>query len=349
MTSETSNWFSKTGWSKNPFALEIRPELFVGCAGIISELESGMSAGQKYAVVLGPTGAGKTTLLKKLAMQSPCFYLPKPPATKDELLSVFSQIYFGTGITRKLFGPRDVSLYNFSENANKKYKGKPPILLIDEANESDIDVLEWFRALIDQIEGQSAIFAGLPSFKSTHLDKLETLSQRVTISINMNSLTKDEIFELIRKRIESVGGRGVDPFTSDTIFKIYSKTGGFPREVIKICNSLVLKASTRDAAIIDISYLDGAEHTNFDADEIMSTLTQKQVHLLEILSKEPLTPTDIVSKADLPEYKTKAHALRGVNNMLRRLEAANLVCREKKGKRYKYALEPKIKTVLVKA
>ena len=210
MTSETSNWFSKTGWSKNPFALEIRPELFVGCAGIISELESGMSAGQKYAVVLGPTGAGKTTLLKKLAMQSPCFYLPKPPATKDELLSVFSQIYFGTGIARKLFGPRDVSLYNFSENANKKYKGNPPILLIDEANESDIDVLEWFRALIDQIEGQSAIFAGLPSFKSTHLDKLETLSQRVTISINMNSLTKDEIFELMDRTSEAMWVRLVD-------------------------------------------------------------------------------------------------------------------------------------------
>jgi len=351
MSSEKGAWLLRMGWSKNPFSLDIRPELFVGCSDVFSKIEEGLRSSQKYLVVLGPTGAGKTTLLRKLSLNHPSFYLPKPPATKEELLHVLDRLFFGIGLLRGLFGPKNTTLYNFAEHVNKKFRGSPPVLLIDEAHESGIDVLEWLRSLIDQIDGQSVVFAGLSSFKTSHLDRLETLSQRVTISTSMPTLTKDETFELIRRRIESVGGHSIDPFTSDAVSAIFSKTGGFPREVIKLCNSLVLAAQSRDASIIDPSYLD--EETTFsqkfNAEELLSNLTKKQMLLLQLLSKSPLTPTDIVSRAKLSGYKTKAHALRGVNNMLRRLESAGLVYRVKRGKRYIYSLEPKIKTLFVKA
>ncbi len=349
MQQADSKWLEKMGWSKNPFALEIHPDLFVGCIETVSAIERGISAGQKYSVIIGPTGSGKTTFLRRISLAHTSYYLPKPPTTKAELLDIFSALFFGTGFARKLFGPKNVTLYNFAENANKKYRGNPPLLLVDEAHEAGIEILEWLRSLADQIDGQKVIFAGLPSFKATHLDKLETLSQRVTVSIAMPPLTKDETFELVKKRVESAGGRGIDPFTSDAISAIFSMAGGFPRETIKLCNSMVIAAEARGASIIDASYLDGTETTKFEAEEVMSTLTEKQVHLLELLSRGPLTPTDIVSKANLPEYKTKAHALRGVNNMLRRLETMGLVCRERRGKRYKYSLLPKVKTLLVKA
>lgn len=349
MSSGENSWLGKIGWSKNPFSLEIKPGLFVGCSDIVSGIERGLFSGQKYFVILGPTGAGKTTLLRKISLAHTSFYLPKPPTSKEELLAVLEHVFFGAGLSRKLFGPKDVSLYNFAEHANKKYRSSPPVLLIDEAHEAGVDILEWMRSLTDQIDGQKAIFAGLPSFKETHLDKLETLQQRVTVSLALQPLTKDETFELVKKRIEDAGGRGIDPFTSDVISQVFSKTGGFPRETIKLCNRLVLQAEARDASIIDASYLEGPEPARFESEEILSTLTEKQIHLLELLSKGPLTPTDIVSRANLPEYQTKAHALRGVNNILRRLEASGLVHREKRGKRYKYSLEPKVKTLLVRA
>ena len=49
------------------------------------------------------------------------------------------------------------------------------------------------------------------------------------------------------------------------------------------------------------------------------------------------------------DYKTKAHALRAMNNILRRLETANMVLRERRGRSYTYILTPKVKSMLVEA
>jgi len=226
------------------------------------------------------------------------------------------------------------------------------VVLVDEAHETKIEILEWLRTISDQVENLTLVLAGLPIIRETHLSKLETFSQRITVDIHLSSLNREETLELIRKRIMHVGGRNLDPFTMDVLNEIYKSSGGVPREILKMCNNLIQKAIDRNSSIIDISYFEETtEGTKvFDANELIEKLTEKQRIIINLLiENKSLTPTQITSKIECSDYKSDIHALRSINNILRRLEAMHLVVRERRGKTYKYFISPKMKNILVEA
>ncbi|NOR84619.1 AAA family ATPase [archaeon] len=349
-------WFKKYGWDTNPFTLEIKPTLLVGYSKEIQILLNNLDEQQKHILLTGPTGAGKTTLLKWISSKYNTLYLPKPPKKEEDLVLIFNE-----RVLNKTFFERikntilkdKTTIYNLAEKTNKKMKGRPFVVLVDEAHETKTEILEWLRSIIDQIEGTSIVFAGLHTIKETHMNKLETLSQRIVADIELTTLSKDETVQLIKKRIESVGGKSIEPFTMDAINEIYKRTGGFPREVLKGCNNLLLKAKEKDAEIIDSTYFDKEpkKETIEDIKINLNVLTEKQRSIMDLIKKHNnLTPAQIVDLIDYKvDYKTKAHALRAINNILRRLETANMVLRERKGRAYTYILTPKIKSIFVEA
>ena len=102
-------------------------------------------------------------------------------------------------------------------------------------------MLEWLRVLSDQVDNLLIVISALPVFED-NLSELETFRKRIMARIELLSLTKEETRDLIRKRVESVGGGFPGIFDENTINFIYERTGGFPREVIRLCNELVNKA-----------------------------------------------------------------------------------------------------------
>jgi len=170
--------------------------------------------------------------------------------------------------------------------------------------------------------------------------------------------------ELIKKRIEFAGGMGTKPFSELALDKIYERTGGFPREVLKFCDRLTRTAIEKDLELIDLSQIE--EHKEISLPEIKSdepvvtfipkppsdeqlrNLPMKQRRVLEILSKRDwLIPTAIAESLGHDSYKTKGHAIRSVNNILTRLMREGYVQREGRGKAFMYALTPKVKTFFV--
>jgi DNA-binding MarR family transcriptional regulator len=76
----------------------------------------------------------------------------------------------------------------------------------------------------------------------------------------------------------------------------------------------------------------------------------KQRRVLEILSKHDwLTPTQIAEEIGLERYKSQHHAIRSINNILKRLLIEGYVQRESKGKAFVYALTPKTRAYFVEA
>lgn len=350
---ELNPWYRKIGWVKNPFTLEIQPKLMAGHKDELDVLIKNIDESQKYIIITGSTGSGKTTILKNISDKYSSTYLPKPPNHQNEFVNIFKTTILKPTILELIFKKNRMTIYNAAEEINRKYKGKPILFMVDEAHETDISVLEWLRSIIDQIGGSTLILAGLPIFKETHLNKLETLKQRITVEIELGTLNKDETIELIRKRIESAGGHNLDPFTYDTINEIYKRTGGFPREVIKACNHLIHQAIERNSQIIDKSYFEKKEDidTMIEVKEAISIITDKQGEIVEILKKSSngMTPTELVRRINSTEYKSKVHALRAINNILRRLESANLVSRERQGRSYRYTVSIKLKNALIDA
>jgi len=336
-------------WNSNPFTFQITPSIFVGCTKELAEIATGIESGNKFSLLLGPTGSGKTTMLRFLEQKfngrTKMIYLPKPPRDAKDWVAVFEKI------TKKRlsFRKKSINLYNLNEHVNKALKNRKLLLFVDECHEASLESLEWLRTLADQVQNLSVVVAGLPVFESTLRSNLETFMRRVGSRIELGNLSKSETRELIKRRIENAGGEDIRPFSHNIIDYVYDRTGGFPREILRVCNELSIKAMERSITTIDLDFLKetDAPGTRFSAEKI-AALPERQKLLLETLSKHgELTPAQIISKLDVEEYKDRENGVRSVNNVLRRLMKERLVERKKSGKAYMYRVSERFQTLLV--
>ncbi|MDY6789224.1 MAG: AAA family ATPase [Candidatus Nanohaloarchaea archaeon] len=346
-------WMNKFGWQENPFNFKIYPDLLVGYKDEIEQVRDAISAGNKFSVITGRTGAGKTNLLKWLASQytdsREVFYMPKPPKNNEDLLDYLKKEVLKPGIISQMFN--SFSLYNLHEELDKKFD-RPALLIIDEGHEASTDVLRWVRTAIDHVENLSVVAAGLPEFEERLKEDINTLHSRATTAIDLESLNRDESIKLIRKRIERAGGSSLDPLTTEAAVEIYNHTNGFPREVIRACNRCVVHAAREDLSIIDpddVSEIleeeeietedeeeSGAKNTDLDN----LNLTPKQEKVLEVLKEEGQSSSgEIVDTTGFEDYESRSHAVRSVNNILKRLMENDVVDREREGRSYSYFIK----------
>ena len=343
MLNNPDEWFKAIKWSGNPFILNIIPELFVGYRNQSEELLRLAREKHKIIMLIGPTGSGKTTLLEWLSKNMDdrfdFLFIGKPPQKPEEFVDVFNERY--PRIFRKL-----KNMYQIPNFLNKRLRSRHLIVLYDEAHESKMDVLEWLRVLSDQVDNMSIIIAGLPVFEE-HLAKLETLRKRVMGKIELVSLTKEETENLVRKRIQNVGGSGEE--FKELIGAIYSMSGGFPREIIKVCNDVINESMKTGRPLTKelIQHESTKEELKVSL-RFLEELSPMQREIIEMLVN-PMTPGQIANNLDLAKYKSRQHAVRSMNNILKRLMDDGLVERAKEDRAYLYQLSPSIRSIVVKA
>lgn len=334
-TTPLSDWMRKQGWSRNPFTFSIDPKLLVGYKEQGEEILTALQARHKLCLLVGPTGSGKTTLLKWISSQLGYanLYISKPPQSPEGFADILNQKF------KPLFWKKIKNIYQIPDFLNKRIKDHF-VILCDEIHESNTNVLEWLRIISDHVDNLSIVLSGLPSFEEQLKEELETLRKRIAAKTELLSLTKEETRELIMKRVEGVGGHGHDPFTTEMIDIIFEKTGGFPREIIRFCDELVKKAAKSDRNIIMPDIM-----PDLEAEKVPKQIAPKQKMILELLI-EPLTPREIADR--LEGYKSRQHAIRSVNNLLKRMMNQQYIERKEKGKTFVYSLTPKFKTIFIK-
>lgn len=344
-------------WNSNPFAFKIMPELFVGHNAEVEKIISGMTNGSKLSLLLGPTGSGKTTMIRNVVSKirqngnMKIIYIQKPPKDPKDWILIFDSLV-KPGFIKSIFSrSKSITLYDLCEHVNKKLGDRRCLLFVDEAHEASIESMEWLRTLMDHVDNLHILMAGLPVLENILKEKLETFIRRITSKIELTNLNKSEMRELMKKRIESSGGNDIYPFTAETVNFIYDKTGGFPREVLRMCNELTEKAMERNITNIDLDFI--KESTTVESKisiEMINELPEKQRELLEMLaSKGEMTPSEIIKNVNKKEYKNRDNAVRAVNNILRRLMKDKLVERKRIGKAYKYKISTKYQTLMVTA
>lgn len=360
------NWLNQLKWKENPFTLKIDPSLFVGYEDQLKKLISHIREGHKVALVTGSTGSGKTTLLKlmetDLDRDYDVLYISKPPR-KEDLKDIFLSKY-KIPFLQRLFGVK-VGLHDLHVHLNKKLGQKKLLMLLDETHEADIEVLKWLRTISDQVDNMQIVLAGLSTVEDMLRNNLETLRSRIMTHIELINLKREDSRELISKRIKSVGGEDTAPFTEKCVNEIYGLTGGFPREILKICNKLVQKAIEENKLEIDSVnlYLKSESSTEEQEKEepkesveimlkkdFMNDLSYKQRKIIHLLDEnKELFPSDIAEKLGFDKYKSKQHAVRSVNNILKRLSKMGYVDRKSMGKGFVYFLNIKTKNLLIKS
>ena len=340
-------------WDYNPFTFRIIPGTFVGYSDELHEIESALKNGDKFALLMGPTGSGKTTLLKNIASRfhnNEIVYLPKPPKNPEDWVKLLRP--YTEGPIRKLLRLHNgLDLYSISSKLNSKLSDRRIMIFIDECHEASQESLEWIRTITDHVDRLSIVMAGLPIFENNLKDNLESFLRRITIKVDLGCLDQSETKEFIKRKIESAGGKELKPFTDEAIEAIYQKTGGFPREILRVCNDLVRQAAEKDISVIDSVLLKETESYFKAAKETLDYLPPRQKLIIDTLASEgDLTPTELVENIQTKGvYKDQDNAIRSVNNLLRRLMTDGLVERKKFGKAYKYRISPRYQSYFVKA
>jgi type II secretory pathway predicted ATPase ExeA/DNA-binding MarR family transcriptional regulator len=347
----SKKWLSEMRWSSNPFIFAINPQLFVGYKKQVEQIKSFIYEGHKICMVLGPTGSGKTTFLKHIEEILPSdfktIFISKPPKAESDFVWIFNEKFH----KKFLWWNSNIkNIHQISDFLNRKLGKKKLAVFYDEIHEADTDVLEWLRVLSDHTENMCVILAGLPVFEDQLADRLETLRKRIAVKISLVSLTKEETREMIIKRIQAAGGSGRE-FTEEALNLVYEHSGGFPREILRICDILVQNAIKQDRKTItpDLMKTEKPSREKTISLDMLQSFTPMQRQVLEMLSKHKMSPGDIADRLELEKYRSRQHAVRSVNNILKRLMQDGFLEREKTEKAFIYKITPRLKTIFVKA
>lgn len=257
ISSEQRHWYRRKNWKGNPFSLNISQGLFTGYSKEVKTILEKINTRSGHILITGPLGVGKTSMLRWLTTQLPKkefmpIYISRPPLDFNELVRhIYESMGDNTDQARK-----EANLYNLNKLRQKIKKNI--IILLDEAHEFTVEVERPLRTLGD-IEGVNLVMAGLPETISKLKTEIQPLYERLVLSVELSHMGFDESREMIKIRIESVGGKGTHPFTAAAINKVYEIAKGNPRVTIKICDAAVAQAIAQGEEIIGPDFIKAIE------------------------------------------------------------------------------------------
>ncbi|MBW2675975.1 MAG: AAA family ATPase, partial [Deltaproteobacteria bacterium] len=247
-----SNYF---GFKERPFKLLPDPTyLFLSKSHeeALAHLKYTVGHGDGFVEITGEIGTGKTTLcrvfLDRLLDDTEAAYIFNPRLDEVQLLKAINDelgIDCSANNTKDLIDALNVFLMQM------KAAGKNVILIIDEAQNLSISVLEQLRLLSNLETTRSKliqiILVGQPELADM-LDshELRQLGQRVTLSCYLAPLTYKETSAYIEHRLQIALTKPAHLFSKNALKEVYKYAGGIPRLINIICDRSLLIAYSRD-------------------------------------------------------------------------------------------------------
>ena len=244
------------GFKEKPFKLVPNPEyLFLSKSHeeTLAHLTYAISQGDGFVEVTGEVGTGKTTLcrvfLENLDKSIHAAYIFNPKLDALQLLKAINDEF---GIDSEPDNTKDLIDRLNAFLIEKKSAGQKALVLIDEAQNLSLEVLEQLRLLSNLETTQEKllqiILVGQPELRdmlASH--QLRQLGQRITINSQLSPLTYVETKDYIRHRITLASHRAGPPFAKASYNAIYEYSQGIPRLINIACDRALLNAFSRNS------------------------------------------------------------------------------------------------------
>ncbi len=236
----------------------------------LAHLIYGTKADSGFVLLTGEVGTGKTTICRCLLGQIPekseIAFILNPKLSVAELLATICDelgiVYPKESYSVKVF----TDLIN-SYLLDLHSQGKQTVLIIDEAQNLSVDVLEQIRLLTnletDKHKLLQVIMLGQPELN--HIlgrSELRQLSQRVTARYHLEPLSRSEIEGYLKHRL-AVAGVERPLFPLKTVNKLYRLTGGVPRLINLLCDRALLGAYVKGLNVVSPALLTEAHDEVF--------------------------------------------------------------------------------------
>lgn len=243
------------GFKERPFKLLPDPTyLFLSKSHeeALAHLKYTLRHGDGFVEIIGEVGTGKTTLcrvfLDRLLDDTVAAYIFNPRLDEVQLLKTINDEF---GIASSSDNTKDLidTLNTFL--MQMKAAGKNVIVIVDEAQNLSIGVLEQLRLLSNLETTRSKllqiILVGQPELgEMLDSHELRQLGQRVTLSCYLAPLTFKETCAYIEHRLQIALTKPGHLFSKNALKEIYTYTGGIPRLINIICDRSLLIAYSRN-------------------------------------------------------------------------------------------------------
>jgi len=244
------------GFRERPFQLLPNPDyLFLSKCHeeALGHLLYALSHGEGFVEISGEVGTGKTTLcralLESLGEEVEAAYIFHPKLNPLELLQAVTA-EFGIASTAATTREMVEVIHRFL--IARKEERKKVVLIIDEAQNLTVDVLEQVR-LLSNLETATSkliqiVLVGQPELNDL-LDsrELRQLRQRVSLRCRLRPLTAAETRGYVLYRLSRAAGEPRDDlFTAPALDRIYRYSRGIPRLVNIACDRALLLAYGED-------------------------------------------------------------------------------------------------------
>jgi type II secretory pathway predicted ATPase ExeA len=247
------------GLTEKPFSIQPDPSfIYWGRAHRLAYamLEYGVLNHAGISVITGEVGCGKTTLIHRLLEQlsesHTVALLSNIQANRGDLLS-----WVLMGFGQQFAGKTHVELfaelqrYFIAEYA----KGRRVVLIIDEAQNLTVDMLEELRMLSNINAGKDQllqlILVGQPQLKLLlGRPDMVQLAQRVGSDFHLTPLSREEVHSYIEARL-SIAGSSRKIFTEKAMDLVAEQSRGVPRVINIIADTALVYAFSAQEAVVD--------------------------------------------------------------------------------------------------
>lgn len=248
------------GLKERPFVLTPDPQFLFLSESHRTAIESllyGIQQKDGFMVITGDIGTGKTTicraLLERLDRNVKTAVIFNSFLTEEELLeAILRDFGFSSkGKTRKerIDVLNKMLIFYLSH-------GKKAVLIIDEAQNLSVPVLEQIR-MLSNLETekekllQIILFGQLELDQKLHSAELKQLNQRIALRHYLTPLTPKEMESYIYQRMMVAGSQGRITFSKSAFYEIYKFSKGTPRLINLICDRALLAGFTRQTFYLD--------------------------------------------------------------------------------------------------
>ncbi len=257
------------GLKEEPFSIAPDPHYIYMSQGhreALAHLLYGIERDGGFVLLSGEVGTGKTTVCRCLLDEVPettdVAFILNPKLTSAELLATicdeFGISYPNGNASVKVFVSR-INDYLLDVHT----RGRRAVLIIEEAQNLSVEVLEQIRLLTNLETNQrkllQIIMVGQPEItKKLSQPQLRQLSQRITARYHLGPLPKREVAAYVNYRLSVAGLVRGELFPRSALKRLYRLTGGVPRLINVICDRALLGSYVQGKNRIDLKTLQTA-------------------------------------------------------------------------------------------